>query len=62
MSGDRLSWNRRTTPGDPELLVEHAWQSVSAEQLEEFHRLFDAAPAPNERLRRTMAAPRPWEV
>lgn len=45
-----------------ELLVEQAWQTVSAEQLEQFHRLLDAPPAPNERLRRTMAAPRPWQT
>jgi uncharacterized protein (DUF1778 family) len=45
-----------------ELLVEQAWQTVSAEQLEHFHRLLDAPPTPNERLQRTMAAPRPWQT
>ena len=45
-----------------ELLVEQTWQTVSSEQLEQFHRLLDAPPDPNERLRRTMAAPRPWQA
>jgi uncharacterized protein (DUF1778 family) len=39
-------------------MVEQAWQSVSTEQLEALHRLLDAPPVPNERLRRTMAAAR----
>jgi hypothetical protein len=43
-------------------LVEQAWQSVPAEQLEEYLRLLDAPPGPNQRLRRTMAAPRPWKA
>ncbi len=44
------------------VLVEQAWHTVSAEQLEQFHRLLDAPPAPNERLRHTMEAPRPWQA
>jgi len=43
-------------------LVEQAWQSVPAEQLEEYLRLLDAPLGPNQRLRRTMAAPRPWKA
>jgi uncharacterized protein (DUF1778 family) len=30
-----------------ELLVEQAWHTVSAEQLEQFHRLLDAPPIPS---------------
>ncbi|MCT0199311.1 DUF1778 domain-containing protein [Synechococcus sp. CS-1325] len=45
-----------------ELLVEQVWQTVSAEQLEQFHQLLDAPPEPSQRLRRTMAAPRPWQA
>ena len=58
MNSDRFNWNLRATSNDQELMVEQAWQSVSTEQLEALHRLLDAPPVPNERLRRTMAAAR----
>jgi uncharacterized protein (DUF1778 family) len=45
-----------------QVLVEQAWCSVSPERFEAFQRELDAPPQPNERLRRTMAAPRPWQT
>lgn len=44
------------------LLVEPAWQTVSAEQMEQFHSLPDTPPAPNELLRRNKEAPSPWQL
>lgn len=44
-----------------ELLIEQTWLSVGAEPFERFAAALDAPPHANERLRRTMAAPRPWQ-
>jgi uncharacterized protein (DUF1778 family) len=44
-----------------QLLMEQAWCSVSPEQFEAFQQALDAPPSPNERLQRTLAAPRPWQ-
>lgn len=44
-----------------QVLVEQAWCAVSPEQFEAFQRELDAPPRPSERLRKTMAAPRPWQ-
>ena len=44
-----------------ELLIEQTWLSVGAEPYERFAAALDAPPHANERLRRTMAAPRPWQ-
>ena len=44
-----------------ELLIEQTWLSVGAEPFERFAATLDAPPHANERLRRTMAAPRPWQ-
>ena len=43
-----------------QLLVEQAWCTVSPEQFEAFQQELDAPPQPNDRLHRTMTAPRPW--
>jgi uncharacterized protein (DUF1778 family) len=43
-----------------ELLIEQTWLSVGAEPFERFAATL-APPHANERLRRTMAAPRPWQ-
>ena len=45
-----------------QVLVEQAWCSVEPERLAAFQRALDAPAKPNERLRRTMAAPRPWQA
>jgi uncharacterized protein (DUF1778 family) len=45
-----------------QLLVEQTWCAVSTEQFEAFQSELDAAPRPSERLRQTMAAPRPWQA
>jgi uncharacterized protein (DUF1778 family) len=44
-----------------ELLIEQTWLSVGAEPFECFAAALDAAPHAYEQLRRTMAAPRPWQ-
>lgn len=44
-----------------QLLVEQAWCTVEQERFSAFQRALDAPAKPNQRLRRTMAAPRPWE-
>ena len=44
-----------------ELLVEQTWLSVGAESFERFAAALDARPQANERLRRTMTAPKPWQ-
>lgn len=45
-----------------ELLVEQAWAALEPEAFAAFQRKLDAPPAnPNERLQRTMAAPKPWQ-
>ena len=45
-----------------ELLVEQAWCAMPPEAYEAFRHQLDAPPNPNERLRRTMATPRPWQA
>ena len=45
-----------------ELLVEQAWSAMAPEAYEVFRRQLDAPANPNERLLRTMATPRPWQV
>ena len=45
-----------------ELLVEQSWSAMEPEAFETFCRQLDAPATPNERLRRTMAAPRPWQA
>jgi uncharacterized protein (DUF1778 family) len=45
-----------------ELLVEQSWSAMEPEAFEAFCRQLDAPATPNERLRRTMAAPRPWQA
>ena len=45
-----------------ELLVERAWSAMAPGAYEAFLRHLDAPANPNERLRRTMAAPRPWQA
>ena len=45
-----------------ELLVEQAWSAMVPEAYEAFRRQLDAPANPNERLRRTMDAPRPWQA
>jgi uncharacterized protein (DUF1778 family) len=44
-----------------ELLVEQTWSNLSPEQFEAFSRALEAPPRPSDRLRRTMAAARPWQ-
>jgi uncharacterized protein (DUF1778 family) len=44
-----------------ELLIEQTWLSVGAEPFERFAAALNAPPHANERLRHTMAAPRPWQ-
>jgi uncharacterized protein (DUF1778 family) len=44
-----------------ELLVERSWLSVGAEAFERFANALDAPPQANDRLRRTMTAPKPWQ-
>ncbi|WP_398324834.1 DUF1778 domain-containing protein [Vulcanococcus sp.] len=44
-----------------ELLVEQAWSALEPDAFEAFQRKLDAPANPNERLQRTMAAPRPWQ-
>ena len=44
-----------------ELLIEQTWPSVGAEAFERFAAALDAPPHANERLQRTMGAPRPWQ-
>lgn len=43
-------------------LVEQALIRVGPEAFDAFLALLDAPPAPNERLRRTMRTPPPWEL
>ena len=45
-----------------QVLVEQAWCSVEPERFAAFQQALDAPGKPNERLRRTMAAPRPWQA
>ncbi len=45
-----------------ELLVEQAWFAMAPEAYEAFRQQLDAPADPNERLQRTMAAPRPWQA
>ena len=45
-----------------DLLVEQAWSAVDPEAFEAFRRQLDAPANPNERVRRTMAAPSPWQA
>ena len=45
-----------------ELLVEQTWSAMEPAAFEAFCRQLDAPGIPNERLRRTMAAPRPWQA
>ena len=45
-----------------QVLVEQAWCTVQPERFEAFQRALDAPAKPNERLRQTMAAPRPWQT
>ena len=45
-----------------ELLVEQAWSAMAPEAYEAFCHQLDAPANPNERLQRTMATPRPWQV
>jgi uncharacterized protein (DUF1778 family) len=45
-----------------QVLVEQAWCSVEPERFAAFQQALDAPAKPNERLRRTMAAPRPWQA
>ena len=45
-----------------QVLVEQAWCSVEPERFAAFQRALEAPARPNERLRRTMAAPRPWQA
>lgn len=45
-----------------EALLERTLFVVSPEALAEFSGLLDAAPNPNERLRRLMQTPAPWDV
>jgi uncharacterized protein (DUF1778 family) len=42
--------------------VEQAWSAMEPEAFEAFRRQLDAPANPNERLRRTMAAPKPWQA
>jgi uncharacterized protein (DUF1778 family) len=44
------------------LLVEQTWSALEPEAFEAFRRQLDAPASPNERLQRTMAAPRPWQA
>jgi uncharacterized protein (DUF1778 family) len=44
-----------------ELLIEQTWLSVGAEPFERFTAALEAPAHANERLQRTMAAPRPWQ-
>jgi uncharacterized protein (DUF1778 family) len=44
-----------------ELLIQQTWLRVGAEPFERFGAAIDAPPHANEQLRRTMAAPRPWQ-
>ena len=44
-----------------ELLVERSWLSVGAECFERFASALDTPPQADERLRRTMTAPKPWQ-
>lgn len=43
-------------------LLDRTVMWVNPEAYAEFLRRLDAPPAPNERLRRTMRAPKPWEA
>lgn len=45
-----------------ELLVEQAWSAMAPEGYEAFCQQLDAPANPNERLQRTMVAPRPWQA
>lgn len=45
-----------------QVLVEQAWCSVEPERFAAFQQALDAPTKPNDRLRRTMAAPRPWQA
>lgn len=44
------------------LLVEQTWSALEPQAFEVFRRQLDAPASPNERLQRTMAAPRPWQA
>jgi uncharacterized protein (DUF1778 family) len=44
------------------LLVEQTWSALEPQAFEAFSRQLDAPASPNERLQRTMAAPRPWQA
>jgi uncharacterized protein (DUF1778 family) len=48
-------------PAARELLVEQAWSAIEPEAFEAFRRQLDAPANPNDPLRRTMAAPGPWQ-
>lgn len=43
-----------------DVLLDQTYFAVDAERFEAFKSLLDSAPAPSERLRRTMKAPTPW--
>lgn len=45
-----------------QMLVEQAWCTVEPERFASFQQALDAPAKPNQRLRQTMAAPRPWET
>ena len=45
-----------------EVLVEQAWCTLPADRFQQFLHQLDAPPKPNERLRRTMNAARPWQA
>ena len=45
-----------------QVLVEQAWCSVEPEHFAAFQQALDAPAKPNERLRQTLAAPRPWQA
>ena len=57
MNGPAESLGATTDPLD-----DYSWLIVSPEELEQIHEFFDAPPNPNEQLRRTMSAPRPWQT
>lgn len=44
------------------LLVEQTWLALEPQAFEAFCHQLDAPASPNERLQRTMAAPRPWQA
>jgi hypothetical protein len=58
-SGAILIWE--TDEPVPEL-VEQTWSALEPQAFEAFSRQLDAPASPNERLQRTMAAPRPWQA